>query len=157
MRNIEQRLRMILKEVDHIDKAEADTVDVQANLVNELGLDSLDSIELVMAVEDEFGVGIDDDVAEKFTSLQDVVTHLLDEGVSNDEVFGYPPAKPIVTLPARIPTIQTAPYVVVLYDTPFEVSGKGSEAFTDVDAAEAFVHQLGVADIFAQAYDLVPR
>lgn len=43
------------------------------NLREDLGLDSLDEVEIVMALEDEFGLVIEDDAAEKWRSTADVV------------------------------------------------------------------------------------
>jgi acyl carrier protein len=46
----------------------------EKNLVADLGFDSLDQIELVMAVEDEFAVEVEDDRAEKCQTVADVIT-----------------------------------------------------------------------------------
>ena len=47
-----------------------------SNFVEDLGADSLDQVELVMAFEEEFGVEIPDDVAEKITTVQKAVEYI---------------------------------------------------------------------------------
>ena len=47
-----------------------------SSLVEDLGADSLDTVELVMAFEEEFGCEIPDDAAEKIVTLKDAVTYL---------------------------------------------------------------------------------
>lgn len=53
-----------------------DGVTNEKAFVADLGTDSLDDIELVMALEDEFTIEIEDDVAEKFVTVQDAINHL---------------------------------------------------------------------------------
>lgn len=48
----------------------------QASFVEDLGADSLDSVELVMALEEEFDIEISDDDAQKITTLQQVVEYV---------------------------------------------------------------------------------
>nr|QUE29410.1 AcpP [Erythrotrichia longistipitata] len=48
----------------------------KANFVDDLGADSLDTVELVMAIEEEFGVDIPDEEAEKITTLDEVVSFI---------------------------------------------------------------------------------
>lgn len=48
----------------------------QSHFVSDLGLDSLDAVELVMALEDEFAIEIADKDAEKIMSCEDAVTYL---------------------------------------------------------------------------------
>ena len=52
------------------------TITEETSIVDELGLDSLDIVEMLMALEEEFGVTIDDTVAEKFTIVKDVVDYI---------------------------------------------------------------------------------
>lgn len=54
----------------------ADKVTPQASFVDDLGADSLDQVELIMAFEDEFDVEIPDEDAEKLKSVQDALNYL---------------------------------------------------------------------------------
>ena len=58
--------------VDQLD-VEADEVTMDANIQEDLGADSLDIVDLIMAVEDEFEVKIDDDVSENIKTVGDIV------------------------------------------------------------------------------------
>lgn len=51
-------------------------VKLDASFVNDLGADSLDRVELVMALEDEFDIEIPDEVAEKFIKVSDVLAYV---------------------------------------------------------------------------------
>jgi acyl carrier protein len=51
-------------------------VKLDASFVNDLGADSLDRVELVMALEDEFDIEIPDDQAEKFIKVSDVLAYV---------------------------------------------------------------------------------
>ena len=48
----------------------------ESKFIDDLGADSLDTVELVMAFEEEFGCEIPDDAAEKIVTLKDAVTYL---------------------------------------------------------------------------------
>ena len=63
----------IVNVVSEFDKVSADAVTNTAHFVNDLGLDSLDAVEVVMAIEEEFAVEIPDDQAEKILSISDAV------------------------------------------------------------------------------------
>ena len=54
----------------------ADQVSDEAKFVDDLGADSLDTVELIMALEEEFGTEIDDDDAEKLQTVQDVIQYI---------------------------------------------------------------------------------
>jgi len=54
----------------------AEEVKLEASFIDDLGADSLDTVELVMAFEEEFGCEIPDDAAEKIVTLKDAVTYL---------------------------------------------------------------------------------
>ena len=56
----------------------ADQVTMEASFIDDLGADSLDTVELVMALEEEFNVEIPDEDAEKITTVQDAVNYLND-------------------------------------------------------------------------------
>ena len=61
--------------VEHLG-VEADKVTPEASFIDDLGADSLDIVELVMAFEEEFGVEIPDDTAEKITTVQDAISFI---------------------------------------------------------------------------------
>ncbi|GHC64872.1 acyl carrier protein [Roseibacillus persicicus] len=53
-----------------------DQVTPEAKLMEDLGADSLDAVELVMAIEEEFGIEVPDDEAEKLTSMGDILAYV---------------------------------------------------------------------------------
>ena len=55
---------------------DAEKVTPEASFVDDLGADSLDVVELVMAFEEEFGVEIPDDAAEKIATVKDAIEYL---------------------------------------------------------------------------------
>ena len=55
---------------------DADDVAIESTFIDDLGADSLDIVELIMAVEEEFGIEIPDSAAEKIKTVQDVVTFI---------------------------------------------------------------------------------
>ena len=55
---------------------EADEVSIDSTFIDDLGADSLDIVELIMAFEEEFGIVIPDEAAEKIKTVQDVVTYI---------------------------------------------------------------------------------
>ena len=55
---------------------EADEVALDSTFIDDLGADSLDIVELIMAFEEEFNIEIPDDAAEKIKTVQDVVTYI---------------------------------------------------------------------------------
>ena len=58
----------------------ADQVTTDASFIEDLGADSLDTVELVMAFEEEFGAEIPDEDAEKLTTVKAVVAYLTEKG-----------------------------------------------------------------------------
>ena len=59
----------------------ADQVKPEASFIEDLGADSLDTVELVMAFEEEFGAEIPDEDAEKLTTVGNVVKYLNEKGI----------------------------------------------------------------------------
>lgn len=55
---------------------ELSNVTPQANFANDLGADSLDTVELVMALEEEFDIEIPDEAAEQITTVQETVDYI---------------------------------------------------------------------------------
>jgi acyl carrier protein len=69
----EEKVIDIIVEQLSVDK---DKVVPGASFVDDLGADSLDLVELIMAMEESFGIEIPDEVAEKITSVQDAIDHV---------------------------------------------------------------------------------
>lgn len=61
--------------VEHLG-VDADKVTVESSFIDDLGADSLDIVELVMAFEEEFGVEIPDDAAEKIATVKDAIAFI---------------------------------------------------------------------------------
>jgi acyl carrier protein len=70
---VEERVKAIIVEQLGVD---ADEVTAEASFVEDLGADSLDTVELIMAFEEEFGVEISDDEAEKIRKVRDAVEYI---------------------------------------------------------------------------------
>jgi len=73
MSNVEERVKKIV--VKQLDVGE-DSVTNEASFVDDLGADSLDTVELVMALEEEFECEIPDEEAEKITTVQQAIDYV---------------------------------------------------------------------------------
>lgn len=73
MSEVESRVRKIVME--HLNVEEAAVVP-SASFIDDLGADSLDTVELVMAFEEEFGIEIPDDAAETIQTFGDAVKYI---------------------------------------------------------------------------------
>ena len=71
--DIEEKVKSII--VDQLGVTD-DQVTPEAKFIEDLGADSLDTVELVMAFEDEFGISVPDDEAEKLQAVQDVISYI---------------------------------------------------------------------------------
>lgn len=73
MENLEAKVKEII-----VDKLGVDEVDVteNASFTQDLGADSLDTVELIMEFEKEFGITIPDDEAEKITSVGEAINYI---------------------------------------------------------------------------------
>ena len=67
-----------------------ESITMDTNLIDDLGADSLDSVELIMAFEEEFGAAIPEEDAEKLTHVGKVIEYLKSKGYGDD---GSAPAK----------------------------------------------------------------
>jgi len=65
--------------------AEENDVNPPTSFVDDLNADSLDLVELIMAMEEEFGKEISDEDAEKIVTVQDAVTYIIEKGIADDE------------------------------------------------------------------------
>jgi acyl carrier protein len=73
MASVEERVKQIIVEQLGVDEAE---VTPNASFVDDLGADSLDTVELVMAFEEAFEIEIPDEDAEKIRTVQDAVSYI---------------------------------------------------------------------------------
>ena len=72
MTNLDKIKEIIVEQLG----VEAEQVLPEASFVNDLGADSLDTVELIMAFEEEFGVEIPDEEAEKIKTVKDVLDYI---------------------------------------------------------------------------------
>ncbi|XP_017022834.1 acyl carrier protein, mitochondrial isoform X1 [Drosophila kikkawai] len=73
---INERVLLVLKLYDKIDPCK---LNVESHFINDLGLDSLDHVEVIMAMEDEFGFEIPDSDAEKLLKPADIIKYVADK------------------------------------------------------------------------------
>ncbi|QCI20488.1 acyl carrier protein [Buchnera aphidicola (Brachycaudus cardui)] len=73
MKNIEKRIKKIITE--KLDIKEEDIFN-SASFINDLGADSLDIVELIMALEEEFNLEISDEAAEKINTIQQSIDYI---------------------------------------------------------------------------------
>jgi len=79
MSDVADRVKKIV--VEHLN-VEADKVTDNASFIDDLGADSLDTVELVMAFEEEFGVEIPDDAAESIVTVGDAVKFIKEKAAA---------------------------------------------------------------------------
>src|SRR5277367_4134586 len=73
MASVEERVKQIIVEQLGVDEGE---VTPTASFVDDLGADSLDTVELVMAFEENFGIEIPDEDAEKIATVKDAIEYI---------------------------------------------------------------------------------
>ena len=73
MAEIEARVKAIIVDKLGVDESEVTST---ASFTNDLGADSLDTVELIMELEKEFGISIPDDQAEKISTVQDAIDYI---------------------------------------------------------------------------------
>ena len=79
--SVSEKVKSIIVEQLGVD---GDEVTVEASFTEDLGADSLDIVELVMAFEEEFGLEIPDEDAEKIATVKDAVTYIEANAASTD-------------------------------------------------------------------------
>jgi acyl carrier protein len=75
MSAIDKRVKEIISEQLGVDESQ---VTGEASFMDDLGADSLDTVELVMALEEEFDIEISDEDAEKIQTVQDAIDYIVD-------------------------------------------------------------------------------
>ena len=73
MSSVEERVVNIVAEQLGVEK---DKIKRESNFVNDLGADSLDTVELVMELEEEFNINIPDESAEKIQTVGEAISHI---------------------------------------------------------------------------------
>jgi len=73
---IEGKVKKIIEEKLSVN---ADQITIDARFAEDLKADSLDTVELVMALEDEFGLDIPDEEAEKIKTVQDAISYITEK------------------------------------------------------------------------------
>jgi len=76
IQTIEQRVELVLKLYDKIDP---EKLTADSHFMNDLGLDSLDQVEIIMAIEDEFGFEIPDSDSERLMRPRDICQYIADK------------------------------------------------------------------------------
>ncbi|XBC37990.1 MAG: acyl carrier protein [Buchnera aphidicola (Floraphis choui)] len=70
MKNIEKKIKKIISKQLGINKEE---INNKSSLIEDLGSDSLDNVELIMTLEEQFNIEIQDEDAEKFNTVQSII------------------------------------------------------------------------------------
>lgn len=71
--SVEEKVKHIIADQLSVDEAQ---VKPEASFINDLGADSLDTVELIMALEEEFGIEISDEEAEKIQTVQAAIDYI---------------------------------------------------------------------------------
>jgi acyl carrier protein len=74
---IEERVKKVIEEQLSVNQ---DQITRDASFIDDLGADSLDTVELVMALEEEFGIEIPDEEAEKITKVGEAIDYITSHG-----------------------------------------------------------------------------
>ncbi len=73
MATIEERVKKVVEDQLSVNQ---DQITAEASFIDDLGADSLDTVELVMALEEEFGIEIPDEEAEKITKVGEAIGYI---------------------------------------------------------------------------------
>lgn len=74
----ERLLQVISRQLD----VDSEEIKETSSFRDDLNADSFDLVEIVMTIEEEYGIEVPDNVAEKFETIKDVMDYLSDQGVS---------------------------------------------------------------------------
>ena len=80
-----EKIRSIISEQLSID--DVDTITLDTSLTEDLEADSLDAVEVIMALEDEFGIEIPDEEAEHFKTIGDICKFIEYFSIKNNKLF----------------------------------------------------------------------
>ena len=61
---------------EQLDVSDKDSITLETSLIDDLEADSLDAVEIIMELEDEFGVSIPDEEAENFKNIGDIISYI---------------------------------------------------------------------------------
>ncbi|RUS83119.1 hypothetical protein EGW08_009108, partial [Elysia chlorotica] len=76
LETVQKRVELVLKLYDKINP---EKLSLDSHFINDLGLDSLDQVEIIMAIEDEFGFEIPDADSERLMRPRDIVQYIADK------------------------------------------------------------------------------
>jgi acyl carrier protein len=76
MASVDERVKEIIAEQLGLEKED---IQPEASFIDDLGADSLDIVEMIMTIEDEFDVEISDEDAEKIVTVQDAINYINDK------------------------------------------------------------------------------
>lgn len=80
--NVKNKVLSIIADQLDLDASE---INMEASFVNDLGADSLDTVELILALEEAFGVNIPDEEAEKITTVQQAIEKIQSSTMMKDK------------------------------------------------------------------------
>lgn len=78
--NVEEKVKKIIANQLSVEESQ---VKPEASFINDLGADSLDTVELIMALEEEFGIEISDEEAEKIQTVQAAIDYIKSKSEKN--------------------------------------------------------------------------
>jgi acyl carrier protein len=82
MSDVLERVKsIVIKHLQHLEETPEKVTD-KASFIDDLGADSLDNVELVMAFEEEFGIEIPDEAAEKIVSVDQAIKYIQSQGAA---------------------------------------------------------------------------
>ncbi|MFH1875600.1 MAG: acyl carrier protein [Candidatus Omnitrophota bacterium] len=80
--SVDERVKEIIAEQLGVKKEE---IKPESSFIDDLGADSLDTVEVVMALEEEFGIEIPDEDAEKITTVGEAIKYIDDKSAKKDK------------------------------------------------------------------------